>query len=63
MSGGRESEGADISRTTGSGGGTVSWHLNKLTELQFGYDYSTSSAFAASGFDRGVARVSLLRRF
>ena len=62
-SGGRESEGAGVSRTIGSGSGAVSWHLNKLTELQIGYDYSTSSAFAASGFERGVARVSLLRRF
>jgi len=63
LSGGRETEGAGVSRTIGSGGAVVSWHLNKLTELQFAYDYSTSSAFAASGFDRAIARVSLLRRF
>lgn len=63
LSGGRETEGAGVSRTIGSGGAVVSWHVNKQTELQIGYDYSTSSAFAASGFDRGIARLSLLRRF
>jgi len=60
---GHEWEGSATSRAVGSGSISLSWSVHDQTELQFGYEYSTSSAFSTGGFDRGIAIATLLRRF
>ena len=60
---GHEWEGSATSRAVGSGNLSLSWSVHDQTELQLGYEYSTSSAFSTGGFDRGILRATIVRRF
>ena len=41
----------------------VRQQLSSAVDLEAAYDYSTSSAASSTGFERGIARISLIARF
>lgn len=41
----------------------VRQQLSAAVDLEAAYDYSTSSAASSTGFERGIARISLIARF
>jgi tetratricopeptide (TPR) repeat protein len=61
--GGYETETPGGSRFTINAGASAARPLGRSTELELAYDYSTSRTRSVGGFERGIARVTLFRRF
>lgn len=60
---GYETEEGGESRAIGNGGVSLIWKARPKLDLEFAYDYSSSSTSSTSGFERGIARITLRRRF
>ncbi|MGL4401110.1 MAG: tetratricopeptide repeat protein [Luteolibacter sp.] len=56
---GYEHELSESARLIWSAGGGVAWKIQRQLEVELGYEYSSSSATSANGFDRGTARLGL----
>lgn len=46
-----------------SAGGGIAWEITRQLEIEIAYDFSSSSAASANGFDRGTGRLGLRYTF
>lgn len=60
---GREKERGGNPRTTVSASTGLGWKLSRDLELEIAYDYSSSRTFATGGFERGIGRIGIVKRF
>ncbi|NJS13461.1 MAG: hypothetical protein HC788_01260, partial [Sphingopyxis sp.] len=61
--GGRETEKPGGSRWIINAGGSLTYEAGPRLEIEAGYDFSTSRTIGSGGFERGIARISLRKRF
>jgi thioredoxin-like negative regulator of GroEL len=61
--GGRETERPGGSRWIVNAGASVTWEASPTLEVEGGYDFSTSRTASSGGFERGIARLTLRKRF
>lgn len=63
LAAGRETELPGESRRIRGGGASVAVKVQPRLYVELAYDYSSSRTTSASGFERGIARLSLRQRF
>ena len=63
LAGGYETEKPGGSKFTVNGGFSLARHITNGFEVEAGYDYSSSRTVSAGGFERGIARITLRKRF
>jgi tetratricopeptide (TPR) repeat protein len=63
LAGGYETEGPDSSKFTVNTGVSLTRHIDANLEIEAGYDYSSSRTISDGGFERGIVRVTLRKRF
>jgi hypothetical protein len=62
-SAGGERDVAGADRFIVSGAVYLRQQLTKAVDIEAAYDYSSSSVSSSTGFERGIARISLITRF
>jgi tetratricopeptide (TPR) repeat protein len=63
LAGGHETEKPGGSKFTVNGGLSVTREITRSFEIEAGYDYSSSRTVSDGGFERGIARITLRKRF
>jgi hypothetical protein len=61
--GGRETEKPGGSKWIVNAGASITFEASPTLEIEGGYDFSTSRTASTGGFERGIARLTLRKRF